>query len=287
MSRLWDSGLTRRGLVLQVLRLAGIWVLLVVALPAPAFAGTQRVLVDGIYRVVDGPAHHDAWGEQPARCEEPSVAAAPAPGIAEIEGNSWGRYVEWAIDGYRAFASDSSDRDSTPNGTLAVVPGSRRRSGPGKLLTFRVEVEEGLDMDPACFGLAVESTLWDPRSWGGTGEIAFARVDGPRYDVRIILASPDTTDDLCRPLRTGGTLSCRRGDRIIVNFWRWQNGAGAFNGDLTGYRHYLINHEFGHALGRGHRSCPGPDRLAPVMMQQTKGVASCLPNGWPLGAELR
>ncbi len=260
--------------------------MLVVALPAPASADVRILAADNVHNVIQGATRHDAWGEPRARCEEPPVAAVPAPGIFEIEGESWGRYVEWAIDGHRAYASDFAARDSTPSGTLVVVPGSRGPSGPGKLLTFRVEVEDGLDVDPACFGLAVEGTLWDQRSWGGTGEIAFARVDGSLYDVRIILASPDTTDALCRPLRTGGVLSCRRGNRIIVNSWRWQNGAGAFDGDLASYRHYLVNHEFGHALGRGHRSCPGSGRPAPVMMQQTKGVASCIANGWPLRAEL-
>lgn len=281
------SGPTRRGLVLQVLRFGGIWALLVIALPAPAAVGAQNILADGVYRVVEGSAGHYAWSELRDQCDETSYGATAGRSILEVEARSpWSTYAESATNGRPAYVRDSLDGDSTPSGTLAVVPGRRGRSGPGKLLTFRVEVEEGLDIDPVCFSLAVEGTLWDARSWGGTGEVAFSRVDGPSYDFRISLASPKTTDRLCRPLRTGGKLSCRRGDRVIINFWRWESGASAFGSDLAAYRHYLINHEVGHVLGRGHRSCPKSGRPAPIMMQQTKSVGSCTSNGWPLATEL-
>jgi Protein of unknown function (DUF3152) len=47
----------------------------------------------------------------------------------------------------------------------------------------------------------------------------------------------------------------------------------------------MVNHEVGHALGRGHAACPRAGDPARVMMQQTKGVDACRPNPWPLDHE--
>jgi hypothetical protein len=169
---------------------------------------------------------------------------------------------------------------------LAVVPGRRAPVTPGRIVSFRVEVERGLAFDPDCFGREVERILWDANGWTATGRVAFRRVDGPAYDFAVVLASPQTTRDLCRPLDTGLRLSCRQGKRAVINAWRWQHGASAFEGDLHRYRSYLINHEVGHVLGYGHDRCRGEGLDAPVMMQQTKGVGECRANGLPLDREL-
>ena len=49
---------------------------------------------------------------------------------------------------------------------------------------------------------------------------------------------------------------------------------------LKRYRIYLINHEFGHALGLGHE--PSDTSHCPVMYQHTKGIGHCRSDSnWP------
>jgi hypothetical protein len=74
------------------------------------------------------------------------------------------------------------------------------------------------------------------------------------------------------------------GGRAVLNRWRWRVGAAAYS-RVERYRVYLVNHEVGHLLGHHHLGCPASGARAPVMMQQTKGVAPCRPNPWPRGYE--
>jgi hypothetical protein len=153
----------------------------------------------------------------------------------------------------------------------------------GKLIRVRVQIEEGLsaaiNQEPAAFANAVMATLNDARSWSSSSKLTFAHSDDAP-DVIVILATPETTNRLCLPLRTMGRLSCSSGKRAVLNARRWVEATPEFT-DLQQYRHYLVNHEVGHVLGHSHQSCPGPGKLAPVMQQQTKRVAPCLPNAWP------
>jgi hypothetical protein len=174
-----------------------------------------------------------------------------------------------------------TDATSAPSGEFDVVGGSSHFAGSGRLIRFRVEVERGLAFDGACFARAVEWVLRDARSWVGGGRYTFERVSDDSHGLRIILASPDTVDALCRPLRTGGKFSCKTVNRVVLNAWRWVDGAASFSGDIVNYRRYLVNHEVGHFLGKRHASCLDRGGPAPVMMQQTKSAGDCLPNGWP------
>ena len=168
------------------------------------------------------------------------------------------------------------------DGELAVVPGTEEAPGPGTdEITVAVAVEGGVPAEGAAFAAFVMATLNDARSWPHEG-YTFARTDdADSADVTVVLASPATTDRLCRPLVTYGKLSCRNGSKSVLTFYRWVNGIPEYSDDLTAYRRYLVNHEVGHFLGKGHVSCPGAGAVAPVMMQQTKGLDGCGRNSWP------
>lgn len=166
-------------------------------------------------------------------------------------------------------------------GTLAIVPGRDTGRGDYERLTYRVEIEDGLDVDDRRVAAVVHNTLTDPRGWQELAEVTFERIGRGEPDLRIILATPTTTDRLCRPLETRGELSCRVDERVVLNAKRWALAVPDYRGDVSAYRAYLVNHEVGHALGRGHGYCEGRNEPAPVMMQQSKGVEACRPNPWP------
>ncbi len=166
-------------------------------------------------------------------------------------------------------------------GQLTVVPGSSPVYGTGPLQRFIVEVEDGINVDGVGFAAAIEGTLADPRSWGAGGEMSFQRVDGGDYDFRVSLVSPLNVESFCPGVGTGGYTSCRYGERAVINLARWETAVPDYEGDVATYRHYVVNHEVGHALGNGHVPCPGPGELAPVMQQQTLSLDGCVRNGWP------
>lgn len=198
-------------------------------------------------------------------------------------------------------------------GTWHVVPGSGRPVGAdGELYRYTVEVEDGIDAasygGEETFAGVVDATLNDPRSWTGDGKVRFQRVaERSKADFSVSLTTPKTAHkpDICGfQIKYESSCFRRSMDRVVINLARWVRGAKAFNADLGAYRQYAINHEVGHALNNGHVGCARSGDLAPVMMQQTFGVANnyvaklnradptnysavdrdgkvCKPNAWP------
>lgn len=163
---------------------------------------------------------------------------------------------------------------------IAAAPDAGRR-----VVTVLVRTEDGIPVEASAFADEVMRILNDPRGWGAVDAVSFARTDvDAEAEIVITLASPATTDELCGELPTNGYTSCGRGRPVNINGDRWVEGAAAFmnaGGTIEEYRAYVINHEVGHSLSHPHEQCPAPGQLAPIMLQQTLTVGSCVPNGWP------
>ena len=167
----------------------------------------------------------------------------------------------------------------TGSGRFTVAVGAPAPPAKAKLVRYTVEIENGLGLSPAAVTDTIDKTLADQRSWPAAG-YSFRRTGGTG-DLRILLATPGTVDKLCAPLDTGGEVSCRNENLVVLNARRWVLGAPAYGANVAAYRQYLVNHEVGHFLGHGHVGCPGKGRYAPVMLQQTLGLQGCKPNPWP------
>jgi hypothetical protein len=154
-------------------------------------------------------------------------------------------------------------------------------SDDGRLIRYDVKVEKNLDISADEAAKLIAGILNDERSWRGTRRWRFELVnDSDQAELHAYIVTPGTTDRLCAPLQTRGEVSCQNGNRVVLNAKRWQFGAKSYGTDLTNYRRYLVNHEFGHYIGYGHVNCSGRGQLAPIMLQQTKGLDGCRKNPW-------
>jgi hypothetical protein len=175
-------------------------------------------------------------------------------------------------------------------GTFQTVPGHDPALGAGRVVRYRVDVEDDLPLDGRLFARAVHETLNDARGWGDDGSRTFERVSAGPTDFAVTLASPGTTGDWCAMSgfdTTVDNVSCDSGqtERVLINAFRWARGSRTYGDDIRGYRQMLINHEVGHRLGHLHAPCVRDGARAPVMMQQTlsltTGGATCETNPWP------
>ncbi|SDV01525.1 Protein of unknown function [Microlunatus sagamiharensis] len=233
-------------------------------LTRPAAPVAAQVRPDAPTTSAPGPAPP---GAAPSAGAGPTATADPSRKV-----------VEGRLDG--VFVADRGPGSYA--GADVSVPTS---ADSGRLYRVDVRVEDGLGLDPDVVARAIGRTLDDPRSWRSTGRARFSVVPlGQRADLHAYVVTPGTTDRLCAPLLTRGEVSCRAGDKVVLNAKRWVLGADAYGSDVdevAAYREYLVNHEFGHALGRSHVGCPARGRPAPVMLQQTKGLQGCTANPWP------
>ncbi|MFN8126875.1 MAG: DUF3152 domain-containing protein [Candidatus Nanopelagicales bacterium] len=163
-----------------------------------------------------------------------------------------------------------------------VVDRTRPPVGTGRLVTYTVEVTHPLRDQAGPLSRAVSGAL-DNVAHGWGREARLQQIADPgAATIRILLADPAQVDGLCAQAgyATNGQYSCWNGRFAALNSRRWFSGAAGF-ASLPQYRTYQVNHEFGHGLGHAHEYCAGAGQLAPLMMQQSKGLLGCRPNPWP------
>jgi hypothetical protein len=66
------------------------------------------------------------------------------------------------------------------------------------------------------------------------------------------------------------TQSRTKRPSVFINAKSWSNGVNESGLSINQYREYVINHEFGHALGYHHQTCKNGN-TCPVMYQSTRG----------------
>lgn len=225
-----------------------------------------------------------AWTPAPDRARVPAVAG-PTASEAEPPGAPDPVSPPPSVTPTAPMAT-TEDAPAVGSGGIVTTDGNlvahgTSEAGAGAPLRYTVEVAPATGLDPSEVAATVDAALGDPRSWARIRRMQRVE-DGALADARIVVAPPDVVDELCAEagLDTAGVYSCWNGRIVALNAWRWEVGAVGFP-DVPAYRTYLVNHEVGHVLGRGHVGCPVDGAVAPLMMQQTKGLGGCVANGWP------
>ncbi len=279
--------------VLGALLATALLVTLVVRLSGPD--GPQTETTASASALADSPTPAAAGASSSATSPAPTPAAstpgtaasgAPStPGTSSASNSASAQSTE-AIARGTGKLTTTIPASGSGETTVLALPGSDS-TRTGRTIRYTVEVEKGLGVPQDHVAHTVRAVLTDARGWEERDGVHFVnvtpaeRAKGESAQVRIVLGSPAYVDRRCLPLRTGGTLSCHADGKVLLNVRRWAQGADTYGDDITNYRIYLINHEVGHALGHGHRSCPGAGKRALVMIQQTKSLGGCTAWPWP------
>jgi hypothetical protein len=202
------------------------------------------------------------------RRESAPLPSDPTAAREVVRAHRHRRRMEAKGDGTFAYA--------TTDGPLAGANGATKK--------YRVAVENGAGLQADTFAAAVEKAYADPRGWTAGGDLRLQRVKGEgAADFTVFLATPATSEAMCGTagLHTDGYSSCRITGKVIINLARWNTAIPDYGAPVGDYQTYVVNHETGHELGRGHEACAAAGKPAPVMMQQTYGLKGCVANSWP------
>ncbi|WP_405724320.1 DUF3152 domain-containing protein [Streptomyces sp. NBC_01537] len=216
----------------------------------------------------------------------PSVSTSPAAASASPSAPPLASASESAASASATATALTIPVPSTGPGTFRTASAAAAHaatSGKGAILRYKVQVEKGITLDADDAAEEVVAILADKRGWIANGKNRFKLVSSGKFDFVVKIATPGTVDKLCGAvgLKTYGKVNCRAGASVVVNLRRWVDGSPEFDGTIGEYHALIVNHEVGHRLGHGHLTCAGKGKLAPVMMQQIKGLKGCKANAWP------
>ena len=163
-----------------------------------------------------------------------------------------------------------------------------------KSYTYNIIINPKLKLKQNLIINKIVDTLNDKRGWRKFG-YKFTKIDdvpnsqtsaGKRHSnhLRIIISPNATIQLICK----FDGLSCAdySNNTAYLNLENWRHGCPKSKLSLANYRTYVILHEIGHLLGKGHLLAKNyANKKAPVMIQQTLGIYDCKPNCWPLPFE--
>ena len=154
-------------------------------------------------------------------------------------------------------------------------------------LEFTTHVHPTSKEDPLLFKALVIPLVVHPLGWSHYG-YRFRHVDsftpgGPNPHFDIVLTPGPIMQQKFPEFAKNNLSVCDVNKHVIyLHEDRWfRNIPDRSQLELPEYRAYLVSHEVGHILGKGHARCPATGGPAPTMVQQTLGIGKCTPSPWP------
>jgi len=146
------------------------------------------------------------------------------------------------------------------------------------MYTYSIDFDKDIILNTNLVIKKIKSVLEDKRGWERLGYNFCYKEKNAKFKIKIV-----KEEKIIKTCKFSG-LSCADTSKniIYINIKRWRNGSKLSKLSLDEYRTYVINHEIGHLIGRGHVKCGKSGSKVPVMVQQTLGISDCKPNPWPL-----